>query len=130
MHHFSFTKLVVADLAASEAFYVEVFGLDATSRVTSEIGSRGIDEIIFAPTAPGAGAFILLRYQDTDGPRTDEVIVGFVVTDADDVLTRAAAAGGTIVRPAKEMSEHRAKVGFVSDPEGHLLEIVQVMTAT
>jgi predicted enzyme related to lactoylglutathione lyase len=129
MHHFSFTKLVVGDLAASESFYVNVFGLTATSRVTSEIATRGIDEIIFAPTAPGAGAFILLSYQDTDVPGTGEVIVGFVVADADDVLARVEAAGGTIVRPAKDMPEHRARVAFAADPEGHLLEIVQVIAA-
>lgn len=123
--HFSFTKLVVADLDASARFYTEVFGLTEQFRVEADIGGRPIEEIMFRPTAAGGASFIVLRYLDAPTPARDEVIVGFVVPDADDTVARAVAAGATVVREPSEQAGHGVRVGFVRDPEGHLVEIVQ-----
>lgn len=124
---FGFTKLVVADLEAAEAFYTSVFGLEPTARVTAAIGDRDIDEVMFAPTAPGAGSFVLLRYRDTEGPSGDEVILGMIVDDVEATLDAVVAAGGRVVDPAHAMPEHGVNVGFGADPEGHLLEIVSML---
>jgi predicted enzyme related to lactoylglutathione lyase len=129
MKHFAFTKLVVVDLDAAEAFYTSVFGLTPTHRVHSEIGPRPIDEVMFAATAPGGSTFVLLRYTDLQAPSNDEVIVGFVTDDVDALCERAVQAGGAITREPRDMAEHGVRVGFVTDPEGHLIEVVQQLGA-
>lgn len=127
MKHFAFTKLVVADLAVAEAFYTAVFDLSPTHRVQSDIAGRPIDEVMFAATAPGASTFVLLTYPDLTEPSSDEVIVGFVTDDVDAVLQRAVEAGGQVAREPRDMPEHGVRVGFATDPEGHLIEVVQVL---
>jgi predicted enzyme related to lactoylglutathione lyase len=127
--HFGFTKLVVADLDKSVAFYTQVFGVEEQHRVHAEIAGREIDEILFAPTAPGASTFVLLRYTDRSVPSNDEVIVGFITDDVDAVCARVVDAGGSIAQVAGEQPEHGVKVAFVTDVEGHLIEVVQLLNA-
>lgn len=125
MAHFAFTKLVVVDLDAAEAFYTTVFGLTPTARVHSDIAGRVIDEVMFAATAPGASTFVLLTYPDLRDASSDEVIVGFMTDDVDALVTLAVASGGALAREPRDMPEHGVRVGFVTDPEGHLIELVQ-----
>lgn len=42
------------------------------------------------------------------------------------LLERATAAGGRIATPIQEQREHRVKVAFVQDIEGHLIEVVEL----
>jgi predicted enzyme related to lactoylglutathione lyase len=127
--HFGFTKLVVADLEKSAAFYTAVFGLREQYRVSSDIAGRGIDEILFEATAPGAATFVLLRFAGTTAPSGDELILGFITDDVDGVMTRAVEAGGAVAQAPREQAEHGVKVGFVTDVEGHLVEVVQLLAA-
>jgi predicted enzyme related to lactoylglutathione lyase len=124
---FAFTKLVVADLEACHAFYSTVFGFQEIARVTSEIGGRGIDEIMYAPTSGGGASFVLLTFTDLDTPREDEVILGFVTQDIGGLFTRAIQAGAAVVSEPTDMPEHGVRVGFLHDVEGHLIEVVQVL---
>jgi catechol 2,3-dioxygenase-like lactoylglutathione lyase family enzyme len=55
MAHFSFTKVVVDDLEAAAAFYTATFGLEEQFRVDGEIAGLEMAEIVYAPTAAGAG---------------------------------------------------------------------------
>ena len=123
--HFGFTKLLVTDLEASAAFYTSVFGLKETARVTSAIADRPIDEIIFSPTGAGAATFVLLRYGDVSAPASEEVILGFITDDLPALVARAVSAGGSVVQEPYDNVEHKVKVGFVADNEGHLIEVVQ-----
>ena len=123
--HFGFTKLVVGDLEKSVAFYRAVCGLTETGRVDAAIGGRAISEVLFAPTAAGAATLVLLAFLDAPKPASGEVILGVVVRDADAFVARAAAAGGRIVEPVHAMPELAIRVGFVTDVEGHLIEVVQ-----
>jgi predicted enzyme related to lactoylglutathione lyase len=125
--HFGFTKLLVADLDESAAFYRAVFGLQETGRIESEIAGRAIEEILFSPTGEGAATFVLLKYADTSAASDSEVILGFITGDIDALTQRAVAAGGTIRREALEYPDLHVKVAFVADNEGHLLEFVQPM---
>jgi len=125
--HFGFTKLLVADLEASAAFYTEVFGLTEHFRVSSEIAGRPIDEIAYEATRPDGGVLVLLRYRDVEQPSAGEVILGFDVDDIDCVCARAAAAGGAVHRGVRAMPEHGVLVAFLTDPEGHLVELVERM---
>jgi lactoylglutathione lyase len=124
---FGFTKLVVSDLDASLAFYSSVFGLTEANRVTADIGGRHIDEIMLNPTAPGGPSLVLLRFDDRKQPATGELILGFVSDDVQALVDRAVAAGGTLIEPVRSMPEHGVNVGFVTDPEGHLLELVELL---
>ncbi|MCB1688835.1 MAG: VOC family protein [Halioglobus sp.] len=125
--HFGFTKLLVQDLEASAKFYTEVCGLTELARVDAEIASRPISEIMFNPTGAGAAMFVLLSFTDTGNKGGHSVIVGFQTEDIAAFVQRAVDAGGSIVDPVKDNPDHGVRVGFVSDPEGNLIEVVQVL---
>jgi len=125
MEHFGFTKLVVADLEASAAFYAQVFGLREQYRVKDDIGGRAMEEILFESAEPGGATFVLLHFTDTSEPAAGSVIAGFLTDEIDDVFTRAVAAGATVVDPAHDAPEHGVRVGFLADLDGHLLEVCQ-----
>ena len=128
--HFGFTKLVVADLDAAAVFYATVFGLAETARVSAEIAGRPIDEIMYGATGAGGATFVLLRFADQPTPAHDEVILGFIVAGIDALVERAVAAGGAIAQAPTDMVEHGMRVGFITDPEGHLIELVEPFAAT
>ena len=123
--NFAFTKLVVGNLDASAAFYENVFGLKRQARIQAEISGRKIDEIIYEPTSKGGSNFVLLTYFDTPKPGSGEVIVGFVSDDVYALFDRAVAAGGTVFQAARDAPEHGLTVGFLADPEGHLIEVIK-----
>ena len=126
---FGFTKLVVADLEASASFYTAVFGVEEQHRVRAEIAGRRIDEIIFTATGPEASTFVLLRFADQATPSQAEVILGFITDDIDALFGRVVTAGGAVVQEIEAMPQHGVRVGFVSDPEDHLIEVVELLAA-
>jgi predicted enzyme related to lactoylglutathione lyase len=119
--------LLVADLEVSAAFYKTVFGLEERARVRSEIADRKINEIMFVPQTPGGASFVLLHFDGVTTASSDEVILGFITTDLSGLITRVKRAGGTVVEPARERAEHGVTVAFVTDIEGHLIEVVQML---
>jgi len=52
--------------------------------------------------------------------------MGSVTGDIVALFERALAADGSLPRPMRDMPEHGVKVGFVADPEGHLIEVVEM----
>ncbi|MBA4089447.1 MAG: glyoxalase/bleomycin resistance/dioxygenase family protein [Sphingobium sp.] len=125
--HFGFTKLVVQDLEAMAAFYTDVAGLTEMVRVQDAVGDRKIDEIIFQPTAAGGSTFVLFKFLDRSTPANEEVILGFQTPDVVGFVERARANGATVVMDVEVKAEHGVKVAFVSDPEGHLIEVVELL---
>jgi lactoylglutathione lyase len=123
---FGFTKLLVDNLEASAAFYKSVCGLVETKRVDATIAGRNIRELLFAPSHEGGATFVLLKFLDTPKPTNDEVILGFMTDDIDAFVERAKAAGGAVAQSASTTVEHGLKVAFVTDVEGHLIEVVQL----
>ena len=124
--HFSFTKLLVDDLEKTAAFYKSVCGLVEQQRVDATIDGRPISEITFLPTYPGGGSLTLLKFVAAPKPHNDELILGFTTADIEAFLERAKAAGGRVSDPIRAMPEHRLRVAFVQDVEGHLIEVVQL----
>ena len=122
---FSFTKLVVADLEKMSAFYTHVFELHQVARVSDAIVADRIDEIILGSADAAFGSLILLRYIDLPGPQCGEVILGFTTTDLPALLDRVRAAGGGIHADIRDFPEMKIRVAFATDPEGHLIEIVE-----
>ncbi|MBY0511834.1 MAG: VOC family protein [Rhodospirillaceae bacterium] len=127
MNHFGFTKLVVADLEKSAAFYKATAGFTEQARVDDAIEGRRIQEIMFNPTTPGASTFVLLSYPDAPKPVQGELITGFITDDIAGFVQRAERAGGRITEAPHAKPEHGVKVGFVRDPEGHLIEVVEML---
>lgn len=124
---FNFAKLVVADLDRCATFYQAVFKLEELARVEDAIAGRPIHEVMYKPTHEGAATFVLLAYKDTDQPALNEAIIGFTVTDLDSVLEAVDAQGGRLVEAIREMPHLGIRVAFAADPEGHLIEIVQML---
>ena len=123
---FSFTKLVVDDLEKMAAFYCEVFELEQITRVTEAIGADPIDEIILGSTAAFApGALVLLKYVEKPRPKNGEVILGFTTTDLPALLDRLRAAGGGVHSEIRVLLDTSLRVAFATDPEGHLIELVE-----
>lgn len=125
--NFGFTKLLVWDLEATAAFYTSVCGVTELARVEDEIAGRKIAEILFKPSYEGAATFVLLKFVDAPKPTNDEVIIGFITDDVDAFAERAVAAGGAVVQPARDMPAHGVRVAFVTDVEGHLIEVAQIL---
>ena len=125
----SFTKLLVNDLEKTAAFYKAVAGISEQHRVQSSIAGRTISEIIFEPPYQGAASFILLKFLDAPKPTNDEVILGFVTDDVDAFVERSEANGGTVVEAPIDQPQHGVRVAFVTDVEGHLIEVVQLLQA-
>ena len=124
--HFGFTKLLVQDLEKSARFYAEVCGLTELARVDAAIAGRPISEIMFNTTGEGAAMLVLLKFTDSDEPNGKDAILGFQTNDIAAFVDRAVSAGGQIVDSITDNPDHGVKVGFVSDPEGHLIEVVEV----
>jgi len=125
----SFTKLVVADLERMERFYTRVYGLERLDRVESHIGDEAIEEVILGAGGGYAGGLILLRFVDRSAPAGGEAILGFTTDDADALLGRLVAEGGSVHAAIRDEPEAGYRVGFARDPEGHLSEIVELLSA-
>jgi predicted enzyme related to lactoylglutathione lyase len=125
MNHFAFTKLIVADLDRMAAFYEAVFGLKPQARIKAEVTGRPIEEIVYEPTAPGASSFVLFAFLDAKTPAAGETITGFSCSDLDGAVEKAVALGGSVPQPARDAPEHGLRVGFIADPEGHLIELIK-----
>jgi predicted enzyme related to lactoylglutathione lyase len=125
-----FTKLVVDDLEKLSAFYCKAYGLHAVKRVRGErIAGEEIDEIMLAadPDAP-FGNFVLLRYVGRDTAATGELLLGFVTDDLPALIDCIVAAGGRVHDPMRDMPDLGLRVAFATDPEGHVAELVQLVS--
>ena len=66
-----------------------------------------------------------IAFHDAPKPASNEVILGVVTSDVDAFCARAVAAGGAVAEAPHAMPELKIKVGFVTDVEGHWIEVVQ-----
>ena len=123
---FTFTKLVVDDLEKMAAFYAQAFELQQISRMQDDIRGEAIDEIILGTAgALTPGALILLKYLARSRPASGEVILGFTTRDLPALLDRVRAAGGGVYSDIRAFPDMNVRVAFATDPEGHLIEIVE-----
>jgi catechol 2,3-dioxygenase-like lactoylglutathione lyase family enzyme len=112
----------VSDLDRTVAFY-ETLGLQCTSRTTIQ----GAEEAILEHPDKG-GKLQLAQHEDQDGP----VVMGtalwklYVNTDEIEAIHAAAVAAGheSVMAPTR-MERWPVTVGFVADPDGYQVELVQ-----
>lgn len=124
-----FAKTFVRDLEAMGAFYEAVLGVIPTFRHSDDMLGRRIDEIGYMASYPGGPSLTLISYADGDAPPAGEAVQGFTTTDLAAACERALAHGGTVPQPIREIPEFGIKMAFILDPEGHIIEVVEMATA-
>ncbi|HTJ64587.1 MAG TPA: VOC family protein [Alphaproteobacteria bacterium] len=126
---FSFTKVIVADVNRMFAFYRDVFGMTETARVQQGNGDDELDEIIMGPAGAGYAvpSLVIQRYPNRPIPEPGETTLGFIVSDIERTLDDAVASGATVTRPIRTAAGYGIRVAFIKDPDGHLIEIVQML---
>ena len=126
---FAFTKLVVADLESSEHFYSQAFGMKRVRRVTADSHKYALEESILSLTGEAtAHGLILARYLTRPCPPAGSAWTGFVVADIEATLAAVARAGGEVEVPVHRNVDHGVLAAIVADPDGHLLEIIQILS--
>lgn len=124
--NFMFTKLVVADIEKSAAFYSAVFGLVEMHRMEARMMDRAVTEVVYMATYSGGPMFILAQFNDAPMPAHNESILGFAADDMEAALNRVVEAGGQILEPIQE-PHPGMRHAFVADVEGHVVQISQMM---
>jgi catechol 2,3-dioxygenase-like lactoylglutathione lyase family enzyme len=126
----AFTKLVVDDLDAELRFYTTACGVRELQRVRADIAGEAIEEIICA-NDDGSTSIILLKWLGRSSAPLGEVILGLTTPHMKALFERMVTAGGRVRQaPAASEAAGGLVVGFVEDPEGHLLEVVEIPSAT
>ncbi|MBA4024050.1 MAG: glyoxalase [Gordonia sp.] len=124
---FAFTKIFVDDLEVESDFYTAVFDMTVKARLNLGEGDDALEEIILSTARSDDSNFILWRYLRRPTPLPGEATLGFTVEDVEDIARRVENAGGSILQPPKTVPEAGVSVAFVTDPENHVLEIVQYL---
>lgn len=119
MTRLSMTKLVVADLEASVAFYAAVCGFKETGRFSA----GAMTEVIMA-SADGKGAGLVILTDDTS-PGTGECILVFDTDDLAGLADRVVANGGKITTPITRLDQLGISFAMFTDDQGHIVEGLQ-----
>jgi predicted enzyme related to lactoylglutathione lyase len=120
-------RVVAKDAEALGKFYAAAFGLKETNRLTI---ANGVELFLnFGATSEAARANddpAVVIMQTPAGPAGDDVMhVIFTVSDAAATAAAVKAAGGTVVREPSQFGNTGIVIGFVADPEGNRIELIQ-----
>lgn len=126
---FSFTKIIVDDLDRIADFYKNAMDFREYQRHGDEVAGEAIEEIILIHGEEmGQGVpLIVWRFPDRDPPATSDCILGFQTNDLDTLVDKVVSAGGALVQAPWNNMEHGVRVAFMKDPDGRLLELVQLL---
>lgn len=125
---FSFTKLVVADLDAAERFYCGVFGMQRLRKLGTDEYQYSLDEVILSLGQAGH-VLIVTRYRERPCPPAGAAWTGFIVPDIAGTLAEIEAAGGRVEVAVHQNPENAVLAAIAADPDGHLIEIIQMLQA-
>jgi predicted enzyme related to lactoylglutathione lyase len=127
---FSFVKLVVRDLEAAERFYGTVFGLEVDHRHRSGDHEYAQQESILRATGrENPVPLILAQYLQAPIPPGGSAWTGFVVADIEASAVALEKAGGTIEVAIHSPSSHPVKALIGRDPDGHMIEVIEISAA-
>ncbi len=115
----SIVRVYSTDLERGQRFYEGVFGMHLAHTYADR-------EIMMALPEKDAPGFALVV---TD-PQSPHPKGGFVVVvpDIDRVMRAAPELGGAVTRPVVDVPSGNLRIGFVTDPDGTTIEIVQPTT--
>jgi catechol 2,3-dioxygenase-like lactoylglutathione lyase family enzyme len=126
---FALARFKVADLPGLEKFYTEALGFTVAVRVTDGAGEDELHEI-FLSLGNAQPQFALLHYPNRIAPQPGEAVIAFIVDDLRASVAAVEAHGGTNLTGIVDVPEHNMKLAFVTDPEGHTVELMQMTTAS
>jgi len=124
----AFTKLSVSDLERSREFYVRVLGMHERARY----GRPDLLEVELALSDAAAEAtLVLMQWVPARKPQVGDEHgrLGIVTPDIRGLFARARGAGATVTEEVKELPEYGVLVGFLADPDGYAIEVLQPLTA-
>ena len=126
---FGFTKIVVDDLDRIAGFYQTTMGLREFQRLKGKIADEAFEEIILihGERMGESVPLIVWKFPNRKPPAASDSILGFQTRDVDALVTRIVAAGGSVVQAPKDAPAHGVRVAFTMDPDGRLLELVQML---
>ena len=121
-------RVVARDPEALGRFYSSAFGLKETNRL--QLANNQVEIFLnFGDTAEAARANDSPRVvimQDPNGPGDDTTMhVIFTVADAVATARAVESAGGSIDREPTPYGNSGMMIGFVIDPEGNHIELIQ-----
>jgi lactoylglutathione lyase len=124
----AFTKLSVADLERSREFYVRALGM----REKARYGRPDLLEVELALSGDAAETtLVLMQWVPARKPVVGDEHgrLGIVTSDIRGLFARARAAGAAVTEDVRELREHGVWIGFLADPDGYAIEVVQPLTA-
>jgi predicted enzyme related to lactoylglutathione lyase len=119
------SKLIVSDLENSATFYSEVLGVVQAMRFQSVMNYRPMDEVMFNDAGGSSHPLVLIKFLDDEVPTHEQMVLVFFTDDIDAFIGRVERCGGR-VSERRDDREHRARIAFWYDPEGNLVETVQL----
>ncbi len=120
-----YVVLVVEELDRSLRFYTEVLGLELRSRsgAFAQLETGQTRLALYERRAMADTLGRAIRAPDPDAPGFE---IGFVVDDADAAYAELVGAGAAPVTPPADRPWGQ-RTGYVGDPDGHLIELVQLL---
>ena len=121
------TRVSAPDVLKTATFYETVFGLKEVRKVDRD--SKPFERILnyhkdAADNKAGPpNVVIILRAPEAPAPSVSNLVFG--VKDVDKVIATAVASGGAKSRETNVSATSGAKVGFVKDPAGNEIELIQ-----
>jgi predicted enzyme related to lactoylglutathione lyase len=126
---FGFTKIIVDDLDGIAAFYQQALGFRPLQRVVDSVAGEPMEEIIMGQgeTMAHGIPLVLWKFPNRPAPTASDVILGFQTANVDALVEKVKAAGGSVVEAPGDKPDHGVRVAFAKDPDGRLLELVQLL---
>ncbi len=120
-----YVVLVVEDLDRSLRFYTELLGLELRSRsgAFAQLETGQTRLALYERSAMAETLGRAIHAPDPDAPGFE---IGFVVSDVDAAYAELVGAGAAAVTPPADRPWGQ-RTGYIGDPDGHLVELVQLL---
>ncbi|MDD3799698.1 MAG: VOC family protein [Novosphingobium sp.] len=119
----AYTKFAVSDSDAMREFYCTALGFNHGTRIEEGEGDNAFVENFIGV---GPQQVVLIAYKNRPAPAPGESYLALMVEDVDASLAAIEKAGGTITMPGLDIPEHKLRMGYATDPEGHVIELMHL----
>jgi lactoylglutathione lyase len=116
------TGIAVSDLGTATTFYTQLIGMTVSQTITLDYL---VQNILTFEGVRGA-AIILMQYNEARNCKDLPVKLVFNLPDVRGTIEAVRKVGGAIFKEAAEYENMGgALIGFVKDPDGYLIELIQ-----